>query len=150
MVEDNDALPYWDDNQAFHWPIRVYYEDTDAGGIVFYANYLKFAERGRTEMLRSQGHDHATILRDYGIMFVVKRCEANYLRSAYLDDQLVVVSKTKMIKGARLIAEQLVMRGDELLVRIEVELVCINQNERPQRLPSQVAESFLGPIESLD
>ena len=146
MQTDAMSKPHWDDEHAYHWPVRVYYEDTDAGGIVFYANYLKFAERGRTEMLRSQGHDHATILRDYGIMFVVRRCEANYLRAARLDEQLVVVSKTKLIKGARLIAEQLIMRGDELLVKIEVELVCINDKERPQRLPNVIAESFLGQI----
>ena len=115
--------------------IRVYYEDTDSGGIVYYANYLKFAERGRTEMLRAAGIDHPALWDVHGIGFAVRRVTADYLKPAKLDDALSVHTRMTGIGGASLSAEQVVRRDDEDLVRLSVKLACINRDGRPARLP---------------
>src|ERR1700750_1735509 len=85
---------------GFTWPIRVYYEDTDAGGVVFYANYLKFFERARTEWLRSLGVEQRKFFEDTGLMFAVRRTSVEYLKTASLDDLLVVVSRVERLGGA--------------------------------------------------
>jgi len=116
-------------------PIRVYYEDTDAAGIVYYANYLKFAERARTEMMRehSDGH-YARMLAD-GMVFVVRRCGIDYAGAARLDDLVEVRSRLTHLGGASVSAEQIVYRGDERLVGMEIKLGCIGSDGRPARIP---------------
>lgn len=116
-------------------PIRVYYEDTDAAGIVYYANYMKFAERGRTEMLRSVGLAHRDLLADHGIAFAVRNLSADYLRPARLDDSLTVHSRLIELRGASMSAKQVVRRADEDLVRMTVRLACIDRQGQPARLP---------------
>lgn len=117
-------------------PVRVYYEDTDAAGIVYYANYLKFAERARTEMMRdlSGGH-YAQMLAD-GMAFVVRRCIVDYAKPARLDDLLEVHSRALHVGAASLSAEQIVRRDGEELVGIEVKLGCVDANGRPARIPA--------------
>jgi len=124
-------------------PVRVYYEDTDAGGIVYYANYLKFAERARTEFLRdvSGGH-YARMLKD-GMMFVVRRCTVDYNRPAALDDLLGVHSRVLQLGGATLAAEQIVRRGTEDLVHITVDLACLGPAGRPARIPAPLRAALL-------
>ncbi len=116
-------------------PVRVYYEDTDAEGIVYYANYLKFAERGRTEMLRAAGIAHPTLWANHGVGFAVRNMTADYLKPAKLDDVLAVHSRLINLRGASMSAEQIVRRADEDLVRLTVRLACIDRNGRPKRLP---------------
>jgi acyl-CoA thioester hydrolase len=116
-------------------PVRVYYEDTDAEGIVYYANYLKFAERGRTEMLREAGIEHRDILNKHGIAFAVRNMSADYVKPARLDDALTVHSRLLDLRGASMSAEQIVRRDDEDLVRMNVRLACIDQRGRPARMP---------------
>jgi acyl-CoA thioester hydrolase len=123
--------------QAAHcYPVRVYYEDTDAAGLVYYANYLKFAERARTEMLREQGADHAAMLRSTGLGFVVRRCEVDYLRPARLDDSLRVETCVIGLGGATLDLQQDVIRDGDILVRMRVGLALLNSSGRPARLPA--------------
>lgn len=120
------------------FPVRVYYEDTDAGGVVYYANYLRFAERARTEMMREMGADHAEMVRRHGLSLAVRRCEIDYLRPAHLDDLLEVGTRLVACGGATLDAEQVVRRKREDLVRLRIRLACIGPAGRPARLPAPV------------
>ena len=113
--------------------LRVYYEDTDALGMVYYANYLKYAERARTEMIRLLGF--ATFSRDNGAAFAVRRCEVDYFSPAHLDDEIEVVSGLIAIGGASFDLEQTVFRDGERLVRLEVRLALLSSSGRPTRLP---------------
>jgi acyl-CoA thioester hydrolase len=121
---------------AHEFPVRVYYEDTDAAGLVYYANYLKFAERARTEMLRQHGTDHATMLKSTGLGFVVRRCEIDYIKPARLDDLLRVTTRVAAVGGATLDLDQDVLRGRDTLVRMHVGLALLNAAGRPARLPA--------------
>lgn len=121
--------------------IRVYYEDTDAGGIVYYANYLKFAERARTEMLRAGGLDQSRIFADQGLMFAVRRCSVDYLRPARLDDLLTVSTGLLAARGARIDLEQRVHNtGDENhdLAILTVQLACLDRRGRAVRWPAEI------------
>lgn len=127
-------------------PVRVYYEDTDAGGVVYHSNYLKFAERARTEMMRdlSEGR-YARMLAD-GMAFIVRRCAVDYAAAAKLDDLVEVHSRVLHVGGASLSAEQIVRRGGERLVAMEVKLGCIGPDGRPTRIPPDlraVIEKYL-------
>lgn len=106
-------------------PIRIYYEDTDAGGIVYHANYLRYAERARTEMLRCLGYDQVALLAEPGIGFAVRSCTADFVAAARLDDRLEVVTRLHAVGGATLEAEQRVERNGQLLVRLMIRLACI-------------------------
>jgi len=117
-------------------PLRVYYEDTDAAGIVYYANYLKFTERARTDMLRLAGITHRELLAGAGLTFTVRRCEVDYLAPARLDDELEVHTRVLKVGPATMNAEQVVKRDGAELVRSLVRLACINREGRPRRLPA--------------
>jgi acyl-CoA thioester hydrolase len=121
------------------YALRVYFEDTDAGGIVYHASYLRFAERARTEALRDLGIPHAELMRQFNLMFVVRRVKLDYLRPARLDDSLLVLTAPLHVGGARVVLRQVVVpaeRETERLVEAEVHLVCIRPGgERPARLP---------------
>ena len=120
------------------YPIRVYYEDTDAGGVVYYANYLCFAERARTELLRSVGVDHRRMLEDDGVAFAVRRCDADYKLPARLDDLLEVHTHIEQVKGASLRARQTIKRDGEALVDMQLRLACLDGEGRAARLPRNV------------
>ena len=122
------------------YPVRVYYGDTDAAGVVYYANYLDIAERGRTEMLRLAGIPHAAMVEKEGVYFAVRRAEIDYLRPAKLDDLLDVRSKLVHMGGASLEVRQEVRRDDACLVTLSVKLACVKSAGGPARIPSQVAE----------
>lgn len=124
------------------FPIRVYYEDTDAGGIVYYANYLKFAERARTEMLRSIGVGHRAMRDASGVAFAVRRCNVDYMAPAKLDDLLEVRTRITELHGASIEAEQIVVRDNEQLVRLHVMLVCIGPRGNATRIPKPVLQAF--------
>lgn len=122
-------------------PVRVYYEDTDAGGIVYHANYLRFAERARTEWLRELGFDHHDMRRSFGAAFAVRRCEATFLRPARLDDRLEVVTCWQGHQGARMFVTQNVERAGERLVELKLELVLIGDSMRPLRVPAALIDA---------
>ena len=115
--------------------IRVYYEDTDAAGIVYYANYLKFVERARTEMMRLYGIEHEKARQSEGSAFIVRRAELEFLAPARLDDELVVETSVKETGGASILLAQDVKRDDALLVAATILVACIGRNGRPVRLP---------------
>lgn len=116
-------------------PVRVYYEDTDAAGIVYYANYLNFAERARTEMMRDLSEGLYARMLAEGMAFVVRRCTIDYTGPARLDDLVEVHSRLLHVGGASLTAVQTVRRDGEPLVAIEVKLGCIGPDGRPARIP---------------
>jgi len=118
--------------------IRVYFEDTDAAGIVYYANYLKFAERARTDMLRDLGVSHAEMMRRDGLVLVVRRCEIDYLKPAKLDDLLTVETKAAKLGGASVDLRQRVLRDNDVLAELNVLVVCIGPDGRPHRIPDHV------------
>lgn len=118
-------------------PIRVYYEDTDMAGIVYYANYLRYIERGRSDWVRGLGIDQLEMKAD-GVVFAVHRLEADYLRPAVFDDQLEVVTRLQEMTPARMIMAQEVMRGDEVLFRATVTIVCIGKGGKPARMPARL------------
>jgi len=118
--------------------LRVYYEDTDLAGIVYYANYLKFIERGRSEWVRSLGMDQARLKAETGIVFAVRRVEADYLRPARYDDELVVETRLAGSSAARIVLDQAVTRGGEVLFMAQVVLVCIAADGRPARIPAEL------------
>ncbi|MBU2991974.1 tol-pal system-associated acyl-CoA thioesterase [Octadecabacter sp. 1_MG-2023] len=118
------------------FPIRVYYEDTDLAGIVYYANYLKFIERGRSEWVRELGVDQAAMKRDEGVVFAVRRVEADYHSPAQYDDELVVTTEVDAVTGARLIVRQNVERDGKVLFTALVTIVAINDAGAPARLPA--------------
>ena len=122
--------------------IRVYYEDTDAAGIVYHASYLRFAERGRTEMLRAAGFEHAQIFRETGIGFAVVAMNINYNAPAKLDDQLVIKSRITRVGGASMEMQQDVYSEDRLITEMKVTLVCIDSQFKAVRLPAEIRKIF--------
>ncbi|MEO8242297.1 MAG: tol-pal system-associated acyl-CoA thioesterase [bacterium] len=118
--------------------LRVYYEDTDLAGIVYYANYLKFIERARSEWVRGLGIDQTRLRAEQGVVFAVRRLEADYLRPARFDDELVVETRNSATSGARIVLEQEVFRQGEKLFAATVTLVCLTDDGHPARLPLQV------------
>ncbi|MCZ6804078.1 MAG: tol-pal system-associated acyl-CoA thioesterase [Proteobacteria bacterium] len=111
----------------FTWQVRVYYEDTDAGGVVFYANYLRFMERARTEWLRSIGFEHEQLINKYEVLFAVKTLKIDYIKPGRLDDLLNVTSKLLNNRGASLTVQQSIKNdNEELLAQAEVKLACLN------------------------
>jgi acyl-CoA thioester hydrolase len=123
-----------------HHPIRVYYEDTDAGGIVYYANYLKFAERARTEMLREAGFHHTAMMTADGIMLAVRRVAAEYLRPAKLDDMLDVITHVTGLGAATIDLDQTIRRNAEELCQVHVTIACVGRDGRPVRLPTDLRQ----------
>ncbi|KFI28008.1 tol-pal system-associated acyl-CoA thioesterase [Paenirhodobacter enshiensis] len=132
---------------SHEFPIRVYYEDTDLAGIVYYANYLKFIERARSEWVRSLGVDQLALKRDAGLVFAVRRVEADYLRPAHFDDELVVKTDLVSFGGARLVLEQGVWRAGERLFGATVTLVCLTEAGGPARLPAELRRRLVPTIQ---
>ncbi len=124
------------------FPIRVYFEDTDAGGIVYHARYLHFLERARTEMMRCLTIPHAQMTADHGVLFAVRRCEIDYLSPARLDDSLEVMTRIVEIGGASLILDQQVRRTDEPLIRSLIRLACITAAGQVARIPLVIRQGL--------
>lgn len=123
--------------------VRVYYEDTDMAGIVYYANYLRFIERARTEWVRSLGVDQGKLKAAEGIVFAVRRLEADYLKPARFDDELSVETRAETVTGARIVLEQTVMRGGERLFHALVTLVCLTDAGQPARLTAELRRRLM-------
>ncbi|RPE67093.1 acyl-CoA thioester hydrolase [Pacificibacter maritimus] len=118
------------------FPVHVYYEDTDLAGIVYYANYLKFIERARTEWVRAAGIDQVALKADEGIVFAVRRIEADYLAPAKFDDELTVETDVEAMTGVRIVLNQVVKRGGEVVFQSQVTLVALSDTGQPTRLPA--------------
>jgi acyl-CoA thioester hydrolase len=129
--------------KGFLWPTRVYWEDTDGGGVVYYANYLKFLERARTEWLRSLGFAQSELVKDPGVIFVVTNINLDYRRPARLDDSLLVTCDLIPEGAASMTFAQRISRGEEVLVEGTVRVACLDaQSFRPRRLPAELVNAF--------
>ncbi len=127
--------------KKFIWPIRVYYEDTDAGGVVFYANYLKFFERARTEMLRAMGYEQDELIANEGIIFVVRSVQVDYLLPARFNELIQVSAEVILAKKASLTFEQLITRGDDILCKSIIRIACLDaKTMRPKAIPENLLE----------
>lgn len=126
---------------TFTWPVRVYWEDTDAGGVVYYANYLRFLERARSEWLRALGVAQSELAATDGVLFVVRRVEADYLAPARYDDLLTVVCRMAELGRASLVMEQEVRRDADVLLTARVRVACVGADSfRPARIPPHVLQ----------
>jgi len=131
---------------AHQFRTRVYYEDTDLAGIVYYANYLKFIERARTEWVTGLGVDQMALKAREGIVFAVRRVEADFLRPAKFGDDLLVETTMQSLGGARIVLEQVVLRGGERLFAAVVTLVCLTEDGHAARLPVELRARLSGPL----
>lgn len=145
----SDMSPRFE-GSAFILPVRVYYEDTDAGGVVFYANYLKFAERARTEMLRQLGIENPDMQDRHGIAFVVRHIDVEYLNPARLDDLLDVHVNLTKVGGATINGTQVIRLDGVDLVRMTIRLGCMKLSGGPGRLPEDVRERLKALVEKND
>ena len=128
---------------VFHWPVRVYWEDTDAGGVVYYANYLKFMERARSEWLRASGFEQDVLRDEAGVVFVVRRVEVDYLSPARFNDQLDVSVTLLELGRASLVLTQSLSRGDALLVAAQVTLACVDATRfKPVKIPAPILQAL--------
>ena len=129
--------------KEFSWPIRVYYEDTDAGGVVFYANYLKFFERARTEMLRSFGFEQDQLMADEKVIFVVRSVQVDYLKPARFNEQIVASAKIIENKKTSLIFEQVITRQQDVLCRGIIRIACLDaETMKPKLIPVAISEQL--------
>lgn len=129
--------------KAFSWPVRVYYEDTDSGGVVYYANYLKFLERARTEWLRSRGFEQTELLRSHSVIFVVRAISLEYIKPAMFNDVLEVTVDLEEARRSQVVLIQSVRRGDAVLVQARVRLACVDSTSfKPARIPLAVIEKI--------
>jgi len=136
------------DGSTHRFPVRVYYEDTDAAGVVFYANYLKFAERARSELLRELGIEPSELARRHGLSFAVRRCLVEFLKPARLDDLLEIETGIARLGGASLDAVQVVRRDGAPLTEIRVRLTCLNRAGRAARLPQALRAALQAYVQS--
>jgi len=130
-------------SKIFSLPVRVYFQDTDAGGVVYHASYVNFMERARTEWLRTHGYSNAGLMKEFGVVFVVRSLKLDYLKPALLDDLLTVTAQIKDIGRSRLNLLQSVLRGDEVLTEGEVHLVCVSlENFKPVSVPEILSKQW--------
>ena len=129
-------------HENFFYKLKVYYEDTDAGGVVYYANYLKFLERARTEALVTLGFSNKKIKKDFGALIIVKSCNIEYKISAYLEDELSIRSFVKSVKKTSFFMNQFISRGDAIIAEANVHLVFVNNYGKPIKIPDNLFEGF--------
>ena len=130
-------------DKKFFLPVRVYFQDTDAGGVVYHASYVNFMERARTEWLRTHGYSNAGLMKEFGVIFVVRSLKLDYLKPALLDDLLNVTAQIKDIGRSRLTLLQSVLRGDEVLTEGEVHLVCVSlEGFKPVSVPEVLRKQW--------
>jgi acyl-CoA thioester hydrolase len=125
--------------QVFHWPVRVYYEDTDAGGVVYHSQYLNFMERARTEWIRSLGFEQATLRDSENILFVVHSMQVQFKKPAEFDDMLSVDTQLIELRRGSFICAQEIARQDVLLIQAQVKIACVNAvTFKPMGIPTQI------------
>ena len=129
-------------HQNFFYKLKVYYEDTDAGGVVYYANYLKFIERARTEALVILGFNNKKIKEDFGSIILVKSCNIEYKIPARLEDELTIRSFVKSITKTSFFMNQFISRGDGIIAEAKIHLVFVNNDGKPMRIPGTLFQDF--------
>ena len=129
-------------HENFFHKVKVYYEDTDSGGVVYYANYLKFLERARTEALFSIGYSNKKIKDDFGSLIIVKACNIEYKKSAYLEDELTVRLFVKSITKTSFFMNQIITKSDDIIVEPQIHLVFVNTNGKPVKITGETHSKF--------
>ncbi len=129
-------------NKIFKHKIKVYYEDTDAGRVVYYANYLKFLERARSEALSDVGLSNLKIKRDYGALIVVKSCNIDFIKSAHLEDKLKIKSFVTSFTKTSFTMSQSIYRNKDIIVKSKVHLVFINEKSKPIKIPDSILKNL--------
>ncbi len=124
------------------FPVRIYFEDTDAGGIVYHSRYLNYCERARAELLRECGIESVAMMKEHKCGFAVRHVEIDFLKPAHLDEELIIESRLIEMKGASSKVRHLIRRGDDLLVDITIVLVCMGHGERPVRIPEPIRKEM--------
>ena len=130
-------------HKNFYHKLKVYYEDTDAGGVVYYANYLKYIERARTEALLSIGLSNIKIKKKFGMLIIVKSCKIEYKKSAHLENELNISSYIISLKKTSLIMKQLIMLEKKLITDAEIHLVFLNNQGKPEKIPDEIIKKFI-------
>ena len=126
----------------FFHKLKVYYEDTDSGGVVYYANYLKFLERARTEALYSIGYSNKKVKENFNSLIIVKACNIEYKKSAYLEDELTIRSFVKSITKTSFSMNQIISRADDKIVDAQIQLVFVDINGKPKKIPDEIYSKF--------
>ena len=129
-------------HENFYHKIKVYYEDTDSGGVVYYANYLKFLERARTEALYSISYSNKKIKEDFGSLIIVKACNIEYKKSAYLEDELTIRSFIKSVTKTSFFMNQIITKGDDVIAQSQIHLVFVNEKGKPVKVPQIIFDNF--------
>ena len=129
-------------HENFFHKLKVYYEDTDAGGVVYYANYLKYLERARTEALFSIGYSNKKIQDQFNSLIIVKSCNIEYKKSAHLEDELKIRSFVKSITKTSFFMNQIITKGEDIIVEAQVHLVFINKESKPVKIPEEIYLKF--------
>ena len=129
-------------HENFYHKLKVYYEDTDSGGVVYYANYLKFLERARTEALNLIGYSNKKVKDDFKSLIIVKTCNIEYKKPSYLEDELNVRSFVKSISITSFFMNQIITRGDDTIVEAQVHLVFVDSKGKPKKIPDQIYSKF--------
>ena len=129
-------------HENFYHKLKVYYEDTDSGGVVYYANYLKFLERARTEALFSIGFSNKKILKDFDSLIIVKSCNIEYKKSANLEDELTIRSFVKSISKTSFLMNQIITKNEDIIVEAKIHLVFVNKQGKPVKIPEDIYSKF--------
>ena len=129
-------------HENFYHKLKVYYEDTDSGGVVYYANYLKFLERARTEALFSIGFSNKKILDKFKSLIIVKSCNIEYKKSAHLEDELTIRSFVKLITKTSFVMNQIISKEKDVIVEAQIHLVFINKEGKPVKIPEDIYSKF--------
>ena len=135
-------------HKSFSHNVKVYYEDTDAGGVVYYANYLKYLERARTEALSTIGLSNTKIKNNYGALIIVKSCNIEYKKSAFLEDNLQIKSFINSTSKTSFIINQSIFKDKDLIVEAQIHLVFINEKSKPVKIPEKILKEFKPYISS--
>ena len=129
--------------KEFTHEIKVYYEDTDSGGVVYYSNYLKYLERARTELINTIGLSNKILLDEYKTLIIVKSCNIEYLKSAKLEDKLQIYSSIESFNKASFVMIQNIKKNDNLIIKAKVKLVTVNKDGKPIKIPSVLKKQFI-------
>ena len=128
--------------KKFSFTVKIYYEDTDAGGVVYYANYLKFLERARSEAIYSLGYTNSSILEQFGVLLIVKSCNIEYKKPARFEDTLEIISEIKSFTKTSFLMKQSISRNNELITDAQVHLVSVDKNGKPSKIPDELKEKL--------
>ena len=128
--------------KKFSFNVKVYYEDTDAGGVVYYANYLKFLERARSEAIYSLGYTNSSLLEIFGVLLIVKSCNIEYKKPAKFEDKLEIISEIKSFTKTSFLMKQSISRNNEIISDAEIHIVSVDKNGKPSKIPEDLKKKL--------